>query len=110
MEFKPPRNTVRTGPEAKGSARLQLYMRSKGWWCRKLHGGKYQSGLPDLVAMHSIHGIKWIETKAPKEKLRASQISIFKMFNRYGQRVYVLEDERDYWKLFDKKDNWLVYV
>lgn len=110
MDFKLPRNTVRSGPEAKGSARLQLYMRGRGWFVKKLHGGKYQSGLPDLIAMHSIHTLRWIETKAPGEKLRHSQISMFKMFNRYGQKVYVLEDEKDYWKLFDKKDNWICYV
>jgi len=110
MEFKQPRNTVRSGPEAKGASRLILYMRTKGWWCKKLHGGKYQSGLPDLVAMHPIYGIKWIETKADGGKLRSSQITMFKMFNQYGQKVFVLESEKDYWKLFEKKDNWILYI
>ena len=110
MDFKLPRNTVRTGPESKGSERLQLFMRSKGWWCKKLHGGKYQSGLPDLLALHPLHGHRWIETKAPGEKLRPTQRKMFAMFNRYRQKVYVLEDEKGYWKLFDKKDNWLTYA
>ncbi len=110
MKYKKPRRTVRTGPEDKGSRRLRLKMQTEGWYVKKLHGGKYQSGLPDLVAMHPIHGLRWIEMKAPGGKLRSSQIHTFNLFEKHGQEVYVLESEKDYRKLFNKKGNWLQYV
>ena len=110
MNYKQPYNTVRTGPEAHGARRLRLYMRSRGWYTKKLHGGKYQSGLPDLLAIHPIHGIKWIETKAPGEKLRSSQRKEFIIMEKFGQKIFVLEDEKDYLKLFMARSNWMEYV
>jgi len=109
MNYKRPRNTVRTGPEAKGALRLRRYMEARGWMIKKLHGGKYQSGLPDLLCLHILHGLRWIETKAPKEKLRYSQEIFFAKMNKYGQKVYVLRDEKDYELLFQENDNWRQY-
>lgn len=110
MDYKQPRKNVKTGPEAAGAMRLRRYMLARGWYSKKLHGGKYQSGLPDNVYMHSLHGLKWIETKAPGEWLRPSQVKCFGEFEKYGQQVYVLEDEQDYPKLFKTTGNWRAYI
>lgn len=110
MEFKPPRNTVATGPEAVGSRRLKKYMEGQGWYLKKLHGGAYQSGMPDYVAWHPRYGQRWIEMKAPGGKLRHSQISMFRIMEKYGQHVYVLESEKHYGRLFSEKGNWFSYV
>ena len=110
MDYKQPHKNVRTGPEATGAMRLKRFMIAKGWSLKKLHGGKYQEGLPDYVCMHSLHGLKWIEMKAPGGKLRQSQIKCFGEFEKYGQQVYVLEDEQDYPKLFKTTGNWRAYI
>lgn len=109
MDFKPPRNTVATGPEAQGSKNLKKFMEARGWKLMKLHGGKYQSGWPDYVAMHLVHGMRWIEMKAPGGKLRPSQVQKFNTMTKYGQEVYVLRDEKDY-HVLNGKGNWLEYV
>lgn len=116
MDYKPPKHTVRTGPEAKGAKRLRIYMEARDWWFKKLSGSIYQSGMPDLLALHMIHGLRWIETKVEGGYLRDSQVHICATFAKYGQQVYVLRDERDYPLLFrvdefgKPKDNWKQYV
>jgi len=109
MKFKPPKNNVRSGPEAKGASRLCMYMRGEGWYLKKLHGGYYQSGMPDYVAWHPLHGQRWIETKAPGGKISKVQFDMFKLMERYGQEVFILEDEKHYYRLFEKKGNWFEY-
>lgn len=85
-------------------------MSVRGWFTYKLHGGKYQSGLPDLIALHPIHGLRWIEMKTPGEKLRASQAKLFAIFERFGQQVYVLESIEHYRRIMKPKGNWKNYV
>lgn len=109
MDLPPLRHTVRTGPEAKILQELKLYLKRHGWYIKKLHGGKYQSGLPDLVAFHPVHGQRWIETKAPGEKLRVSQIYEFEQMDKYGAEVYVLTSYTQYDKLFGP-GNWRRYI
>ena len=106
MQYK----KAREQPEHREQERLRKYMATRGWYTKKLHGGKYQSGLPDLLAMHCIHGIKWIEMKVPGEKLRASQIAEFARFEKCGQEVYILESIEHYRRIFKPKGNWKEYV
>lgn len=110
MDFKPPKHTVHTGPEAVGARHLRLYMMKEGWHIEKLHGGKYQSGFPDLLCLHPRYGIRWIETKAPGGKLSSRQIEKFHKFKKYGQQIYVLEDETHYSRIFEEVGNWERYV
>ena len=84
-------------------------MIADGWFLKKLHGGYYQSGLPDYVAWHPKHGQRWIETKAPGGKVSRVQFEMFKIMEKYGQHVYVLEDEKDYHRLFEPEGNWFEY-
>lgn len=101
VEYNSPRRSVRTGPEAHGANRLIRYMEARGWGFQKLHGGLYQQGLPDYFAMHPVHGLRWIEMKAPGKKLRPSQIQTFEFMNKFHQPVFVLHDEKEYCLLFD---------
>lgn len=109
MNFKLPRKTVRSGPEMQGASRLRTKMEAIGWHLEKLHGNKYQSGLPDYIAIHIEFGHRWIETKAPGEKLSSRQHLKFALFERKGQKIYVLENETHYDKLF-KEPNWKNYI
>lgn len=106
MNIKKPRGR----PEDKAAGRLRRYMENKGWMVKKLHGGKYQSGLPDLVAFHAIHGLRWIETKNIGGKLRVSQRELFADMALHGQKVFILHDQTDYAILFSKHDNWRSYI
>ena len=85
-------------------------MEARGWYIIKLHGGKYQSGLPDLFAMHPEYGTRWIETKTPSGKLRASQVKKFYLMSRAKVKIFVLEDETHYRRLFEENDNWTDYT
>lgn len=49
------------------------------------HGNSFQSGLPDILAVHPVHGIKWVEVKNPKsysftmaQRIRLEQMMICK--------------------------------
>jgi len=110
MKYKTPRKTVKTGPEAAGARRLMKYMRAHGWGCRKLHGGKYSPGWPDYYCHHPQHGHRWVETKAKGGKVRPQQIVFFNWLNKTGDKVYILEDETHYYRLFKETDNWKVYI
>jgi len=109
MNFNSPRNTVRTGPEAHGAKRLRIKMTAIGWHLEKLHGNKYQSGLPDYVAMHIRFGLVWIETKAPGGKLSQRQHQKFAVLEEKGQKIFVLENETHYGRLFTTP-NWRQYI
>lgn len=109
MKFKKP-TPKRKAPETEAAKRLRTVMEENGWYVKKLHGSIYQSGLPDLLATHKYHGIKLIETKLPKgSKLTQAQIVVFKKLQDHGTGVYILHDERDYKRLFDKP-NWTHYA
>ncbi len=100
----------RTKPEAVGAGRLRRHMEARQWLIKKLHGGKYQSGLPDLLCLHAQFGLRWIETKAPSGKLRRSQRDFFADMAVHGEKIWVMFDETDYHKLFDRLDNWRDYI
>lgn len=42
---------------------LKAYLKYKGWHVVKFHGSQYQSGVPDLYAMHPSYNARWIECK-----------------------------------------------
>ena len=107
MNYTTPKHRGR--PEGVGQDGLVRYMRARGWWCKKIHGGKFQSGLPDLYCCHPQYGQRWIEMKAPGGKLRSSQVQNFGEMKRHGVDVFVLESEKHYGRLF-KNANWMEYM
>ena len=109
MIHRQPHKTIRSGPEAKGTRLLINYMRAHGWWCKKIHGGKFQSGLPDWYCIDPSYGHKWVEMKAPNGKISSSQIQVFSQMTKYGDKIWICRDEKDYQLLFGPP-NWKKYV
>lgn len=105
------------GPEQKVLEAVRKMMVLHGWYVKKIHGGKYQSGLPDLYCTMKIHGCgvhRWIEIKDPKrvgEPFTSAQLETFPLLSANGTPVYVLTGatQEDYEKLF-KSENWWQYL
>jgi hypothetical protein len=96
--------------EAEGQLRFVKRCRECGWYTKKLHGSKYQSGLPDLLLIHKLYGVKFVEMKQPGEPLRSTQKAVFyDMWSIGGAKIWVLHDEDDYDLLFEEP-NWMDYV
>ncbi len=95
----------KTQPESVGAARLRRYMEARGWFLKKLHGNKFQSGMPDYVAFHATYKMRWIENKTLEGRLKPSQVRCFTEMAEKGEKIYVCFDEVDYDKLFGP-DNW----
>jgi len=95
--------------ESDGQRRFFARARECGWYVKKLHGGRFQSGLPDCVLIHKVHGTKWVEFKVPGEPLRSTQKACFFEMHQAGAQIYVFHDEREYDLLF-RPPNWISYV
>ena len=106
MNYKHPR----TQPETIGANRLRNKLLTKGWTIiDKVGGSVYTTGWPDLFCFHPTHGVRWIETKALGGKLKPSQVKRFDRWRKAGLGVYVLENEKHYYRLF-KPPNWENYI
>lgn len=91
--------------ESQIQSRIRDRLHMAGWKTRKIHGNKFQSGLPDLYAYHKIHGQRWIEIKDPKGKLLDSQVKVITEFSKYGVGVWILESSADLPKLYGKPNS-----
>ena len=89
--------------------RLIRHMKLKGWAVFKVGAGKFVAGWPDYYCYHHLHGHRWIETKNKGEKLTPAQKKRFKMLAEAGDKIFVLEIEEHYQRLFRDKDNWRHY-
>ena len=83
----------------------------RGWFCIKIHGNKYQKGLPDIYAAHSSLKTRWIEVKDPTrtgDVFTPAQHAMFPLMMKHGAPVWVLTGHtRDqYFLLFDKANYW----
>lgn len=67
------------------------------------HGGKYQSGFPDLYCLHPTFGERWVEVKFDYVSFTAAQQYWFPILKRVWVLRHFTEDE--YSKLF-KLPNW----
>ena len=106
MEYRlPRRHEERTASQA-----LVTKMRGLGWDVWRITPGKYgTAGMPDIYAIHPEHGIRWIETKTPRGKLRPSQKKFVLMHARLQIPVYVLMGPEGYSKLFGPP-NWMYFL
>lgn len=102
MQFKGPRRQ----DEKRGSDKLRAFLQQRGWNVEKTHGSQYQSGWPDLYAMHPNYGERWIETKTDSGRIRNSQRIKFTKWRRFGVKVWILRDEKDYEWLFGEPNWW----
>lgn len=90
----------------KVSGPLRKMLESRGWLTIKMHGNKYQSGIPDLYCTHPEHGHKWIETKLASGSLTRSQRAMFKKLTDHGDSVYVIFDPNTVFEVIFNKPNW----
>lgn len=80
-----------------------------GWYVKKIHGSKYQSGLPDVYAHHLKFGGLWIELKHDKNKLEDSQVHEFALMSKHGARIFVIRDVKEYPEVLYHAPNWGTY-
>lgn len=97
---------LRKKPEYDGARRLRNLMENLGWLTKKSHGNAYQSGWPDLFCSHPQFGQRWIETKAHNGRLSEIQIKEFIEWTKFGVKIWVLRDEKDYGWLFQNPNWW----
>lgn len=109
-----PKKTKRQTPEnTKVRDPLKRLLELRGWYVKILHGNKYQSGLPDLFALHKSYGQRFIECKLPGmvgSSWTISQRQEFPKLVDYGLQIWVLvaPTEHEYKKLF-QPPNFLEY-
>lgn len=70
---------------------LRDYMEHKGWKVKKIHGGAFQSGLPDLYAGHNRFSPRWIECKITGRSFTSSQLKEFPEWLLCGVNIWVIE-------------------
>jgi hypothetical protein len=107
MELKKKRQ--RLNPETKATKGLKDLMVAHGWSFVKIHGNKYQMGLPDVYAYHIRHGYRWIEVKIAPNFLEHTQVVRFKDMSRQGIGVWILRGREDYDLLF-RPPNYLQFI
>jgi len=96
---------TRSRPEAKIEADIIKFLRLRAWFVKNIHGGKYQSGLPDLYACHANYGSRWVEVKLPGmigSKFTKAQKDTFPQMIACGGSIWIMTaaNEREYAKLF----------
>lgn len=106
-----PRKKLNRG-EAKVQAAIIKMLERNGWFVRETHGNWFQSGFPDLYAVHQRYAPKWIEVKDPDRAGKSSlftpaQKEVFPQWSARGVGIWVLTGatDSDYRKLFDPP-NW----
>ncbi len=78
--------------EATIPARIRKALARLGWTAWKIHGGRFQSGWPDLYCAHPELGVRWIEVKRPKTgKLTRGQRQRFAELEANGVGVWLLD-------------------
>ena len=92
-------------PEAKLQRDWIEFLRARDWFVKVIHGGLFQSGLPDLFTSHKVCGQKWIEIKLPGyvgSRLTVAQKETFPQMLAHGCPIWILTTccESEYRKLF----------
>lgn len=99
-------------PERKIQDAIKRKLFLLGWHVMETHGNMYQSGFPDLYAMHPRYGTRWIEVKNREGfHFTAAQLKEFKTMTAHGVGVWVLtsDDDSEIDKLFGPA-NWHHYL
>ena len=100
-----PKIRIHTGPEAHIQEQIMKMLKGLDWLVIKLHGNLFQSGLPDLYAVHRKYGARWIEVKLPEMKgsrFTPRQLEVFPLLKAHGTDVWILTaaTPSEYNKLF----------
>lgn len=92
-----------TGPEAIIQDAIVKYLRAREWLVKETIGNMFQSGFPDVYAVHSKYGQRWIEVKNPTSyKFTPAQMEFFPKLIAHGAGVWVLmaATDEEYKKLW----------
>lgn len=103
---------LRERPERLIQDKLIRFLEQRGWYVKETHGNAFQSGFPDLYAVHPLYGQRWIEVKNPgKYHFTEAQIETFTKWAGCSIKVWVLvaATDAEYNKLFNKA-NWQDYL
>lgn len=73
--------------------RLRRKLTQRGALVRKAHGGKFQSGWPDLLVLESGHPARWIEMKRPGGTLSERQKQSFAKWAEHGALIWVTDQD-----------------
>lgn len=105
MDYKKPRQSGKQ-PESTLVGKIARDMRQRGWFVKKIHGNRYQSGLPDLYCAHALHGSVWIEVKMPNRRrqkfggLSERQVAEFNKMRKHLVPIWVIYSVDDLKELY----------
>ena len=80
------------------------YLRYRGWWVQRNPVGLYKAmsggmaefgppGIPDYTAIHALYPAFFLEFKAPKKKLRTTQVIMFRHIQeQFGLTVVKIDN------------------
>lgn len=96
-------------PEKKIEGDICTFLAARGWYNFVTHGGRFQSGFPDIFTTHAVHGSRLIEVKLPGMKgssFTKAQLRKFPLFISHGSPIWILTaaTEYEYRKLFQLKE------
>lgn len=103
-------------PEKKLEHAVRNYLHSQGWYTVKMHGNKFQSGIPDLYCAHPKYGQRWIELKTRDGVMTSAQCRTFPKFHKAGVKIFIIGAVSDIGTpgsnkgIFGSKSNWLPYM
>lgn len=108
------RDKAGTLPEDMIQERLTKKFQGNGWTVLRIHGNRFQKGLPDLYCMHPVFGARWVEVKLPDmigSRFTTAQSTVFPTMLAHNVGIWILTDysEQEYNKIF-KKSNALHYL
>lgn len=72
---------------------VTLMERRYGWFCVKIHGSQYQSGLPDLYCMHKSYEPKWVECKVVRQgdfSFTDDQLRVFPKMIANNAKIWIV--------------------
>ncbi len=84
------------GPEWHIQQSIIKKLRSLQWHVIVTHGNEFQQGIPDLLCMHKMYGIRFVEVKNPKSyRFTPAQVHQFPLMYANGAQVHVLVSDAD---------------
>jgi len=77
--------------EAEFQAAILEMAQRLGWLCYHVYDSRRSvPGFPDIVAVHPVHGVVFLELKTVKGRVRPEQKRWVDMLNTAGQRAYIV--------------------
>lgn len=99
------------GPEAKVQEQIVKFLKLRDWFVQRIHGNKYQAGMPDLFICSRRFGSRWLEIKLPTGSIfTADQREVFPAMTAAGVGIWIMTaaSEAEYAKLW-RPANWYQY-